>query len=56
MRTKYKGYTVELDFTKNGDKIPTKILDTNTWYPDVAQAKEWIDANPKEGDEFNGQK
>ena len=43
MITKYKGYTLVLDFSKNGIYVPTYVKELNHQFPDVAQAKRYID-------------
>ncbi len=43
MITKYKGYTLVLDFSKNGMFVPTFVKELNHQFNDVAQAKRYID-------------
>lgn len=56
MRTRYKNYLLELDFTKVGDRVPTKIIDTGMNFTDVQQAKNWIEQHPKEEGDDNNEK
>ena len=43
MITKYKGYTLVLDFSKNGMFVPAFVKELNHQFSDVAQAKRYID-------------
>jgi len=43
MITKYKGYTLVLDFSKNGMFVPTFVKELKHQFSDVAQAKRYID-------------
>ena len=44
MKVKYKGYTLVLDFSKNGMCVPTFVEELNHQFNDVAQAKRYIDS------------
>jgi hypothetical protein len=44
MITKYKGYTLVLDFSKQGMFVPTYVKELDHQFPDVAQAKRYIDS------------
>ena len=43
MKVNYKGYTLVLDFSKNGYLVPTTIVELNQSFKDIAQAKRYID-------------
>lgn len=44
MVTKYKGYTLVLDFSKNGMYVPTFVKELNYKFKDISQAKRYIDS------------
>ena len=44
MIVKYKGYTLILDYSKQGMYVPTIVKELNHRFSDVAQAKRYIDS------------
>lgn len=43
MRTTYKGYTLELDFSGNDIYVKTKVIELNIIFDDISKAKKYID-------------
>ena len=43
MKTIYKGYTLIMDFSKDGIEVPTYVKELGIMFNDIAQAKNYID-------------
>ena len=44
MKVNYKGYTLTLDFSKNGMYVPTFIEELQILFDDISKAKRYIDS------------
>lgn len=44
MCVKYKGYTLEMIFTSKDYLVPTKVIELNMKFNDIANAKRYIDS------------
>lgn len=43
MKTQYKGYTLILDFSKDGIEVPVVVQELKLHFDDISKAKNYID-------------